>query len=136
MFLENQALLHSLQTTGIGRLERTAAQAIHCTVEVINEAIAGLETRLELQTRRLDEEQCYFTCFPADSVTVKVASVQSGTLAGDMQIEDRSNGRYEVSCIPKDAGEHRITAVINGQEFSEFRTITVTKRSFKPVESD
>ena len=38
-----------------------------------------------------------------------------------------------MSCIPKEAGEHRITAVINGQKFNEFPTITVTKRSFKPV---
>ena len=133
VFLENQALLHSLQTSGIGRLDKAAVQAIHCTVEVINEAIAGLETRLELVARRLDEEQCYFTCFPADSVTVKVASEQNGTLAGNMQIKDRNNGRYELSCIPKQAGEHRITAVINGQEFNEFPTISVTKRSFKPL---
>ena len=106
---------------------------IHCTAELINEAIAGLETRLELLTRRLDEERCYFTCFPAESVSFKVASEQNGTLAGDMKIKDRSSGRYEVSCIPKQAGEHRITAVINGQEFNEFLTITVAKRSFKPV---
>ena len=104
VFLENQALLHRLQTSGIGRLDKAAVQAIHCTVEVINEAIAGLETRLELLTRRLDEQQCYFTCFTADSVTVKVASEQNGTLAGDMKIKERNNGRYEVSCIPKEAG--------------------------------
>ena len=133
VFLQNRALLHSLQTSGIGRLDRTAVQAIHCTVELINEAIAGLETRLELITRRLDEEQRYFTNFSTDIVIVKVASVQGGTLAGDMQIKDRKNGRYEVSCIPKQDGEHQITAVINGQEFNEFPTITVTKRSFKPV---
>ena len=58
VFLENQALLHSLQTSGIGCLEKTSIQAIHCTVEVINEAIAGLEIRLELLTRRLDDKQC------------------------------------------------------------------------------
>ena len=133
VFLENQALLHGLQTSGIGRLDKARVQAIHCTVELLNEAIAGLETRLELITRRLDEERCYFTHFSADSVTVKVASVQSGTLASDMQITDRNSGRYEVSCIPKQAGEHRITAVINGQEFSEFPKITVSKRSFKAV---
>ena len=133
MFLENQALLHSLQTSGIRCLEKTSIQAIHCTVEVINEAIAGLEIRLELLTRRLDEKQCYFTCFPADSVIVKIASEQNGTLVGDMQIKDRNNGRYEVSCIPKQDGEHRIIAIINGQEFSEFPKITVSKRSFKPV---
>ena len=133
VFVENQTLLHSLHTSGIGRLDKTAAQAIHCTVELINEAVAGLETRLELITRCLDEEQCYFSYFPADRVTVKIASVQSGTLAGDMQIKDGDKGRYEVSCIPQQAGEHRITAVINGQEFSEFPNITVAKRSFKPV---
>ena len=133
VFLENQTLLHSLQTSGIGRLDKTAVQVIHCTVEQRNEAIAGLETRLELITRRLDEEQCYFSYFPADRVTVKVASTQNGTLAGDMQIKDRNNGRYEVSCIPKEAGEHQLTAVINGQEFIEFPKITVSKRSFKPV---
>jgi len=133
VFLENQALLHSLQTSGIGRLDKTAVQAIHCTVELTNKAIAGLETRFELITRRLDEEQCYFTYFPTDSVTVKVAPVRNGTLAGDVQIKDRSNGRYKVSCVPKQTGEHQITAVVNGQEFSEFPKITVTKRSFKPV---
>ena len=132
-FFENQALLHNLQTSGIGRLDKSAVQAIHCTVELINEAIAELETRLELITRRLDEEQRYFTCFAADSVTVKVASVQNGTLAGDVQVKSRSNGRYEVSCVPKQAGEHEIAVVINGQEFSECPKITVTKRSFKPV---
>ena len=133
VFLENQALLHSLQTSGIGHLDKTAVQAIHCTVKLLNEAIAGLETRLELITRRLDEEEFSFASFPADRVTVKVACVQNGALAGDMQIENRNNGSYEVSCIPKQAGEHRITVVINGQEFSEFPKITVTKRSFKPV---
>ena len=133
MYLENQALLHSIQTSGIGRLYKTAAQVIHCTVELINEAIAGLKTRLELVTRRLDAEQCYFTCFPAESVTFKVASEQNGTLAGDIKIKDRISGRYEVSCIPKQAGEHRITAVINGQEFNEFPTIAVAKRTYKPV---
>jgi len=133
VFLENQTLLQSLQTSGIGCLDKSAVQAIHCTVEPINEAITGLETRLELITRRLDEEQRYFTYFPADSLTVKVASVQSGTLAGDVQIMDRNNGRYEVFCIPKQDGEHQITAVINGQEFDEFPKITVAKRSFKPV---
>ena len=133
VFLENQALLRSLQTSGLGRLERTAVQAIHCTVEVTNEPIAGLETRLELITRRLDDEQCYFTCFPAENVTVKVASVQNGTLADDMQIKDRNNGMYEVSCIPKQDGEHQITAVINGQEFSQFPKMTVSKRTYKSV---
>ena len=38
VFLENRALLHSLQTSGVGRLERTALQAIYCAVDVINEA--------------------------------------------------------------------------------------------------
>ena len=95
--------------------------------------LSPLETRLELITRRLDEEQCCFTSFPADRITVKVASVQNGTLAGDMQIKDGNNGSYEVTCIPKQAGEHRITAVINGQEFSDFPKISVTKRSFKAV---
>ena len=131
VFLENQALIHSLQTSGIGHLDKTAVQAIHCAVKLLNEPIAGLETRLELITRRLDDEQSSFPA--ADSVTVKVASVQNGTLAGDIQIKDRNNGTYEVTCIPKQTGEHRIKAVINGQEFSEFSEIIVTKRSFKPV---
>jgi len=134
VFLENQALLHSLQISGIGRLDKTAVQAIHCTVELINEAIAGLETRLELITRRFDEEQCCLTYFPADSVAVKIASVLNGALACDLQIKERNKGRYEVSCIPKQDGEHQITAIVNyEEEFNEFPTITVTKRSFKPV---
>jgi len=133
LFWENQALLHSLQTSGIGRLDKTAVQAIHCTVELINEAITGLETRLELITRRFDEQQCHLTYFPADSVTVKITSVPNGALAGDLQIKERNKGRYEVSCIPKQDGQHQITAVINGQEFNEFPKISVAKRSFKPV---
>ncbi len=131
VFFENRELTESLKTSDIGRLDKTPTQASQCTVEGFSdEPTAGLETRFELITRRSDGELCY--CY-ADRVDVEVVSVEGGILAGDMQIKDRNNGRYEVSCIPKLPGEHYITALINEQKSKDFPTIQVKKRSFKPV---
>ena len=129
-FSENQALSESLQTLGIGCLDKPRARASQCTVEVFNEATAGLKTRFELITRRSNGEQCYY---PEDLVAVDVVSVQGGIFAVDVEIKDRKNGKYEVSCIPKLAGEHRIIALVNGLEFTDFPAILVNERSYKPM---
>ena len=134
VFLENKALCESMQNTGIGILSKTATKANRCTVEDLNEATAGLEKRFKLTTRNAEGKHSYY---PGDHVVVELASTEDGTLAGDMEIVDKKNGSYEVSCIPKREGKHKVTALVNGQEVSnlEFPAIHVRNRPYKLVQT-
>ena len=128
---ERESLLtESLQNSGIGRLDKTAAKANPCTVKGLMEATAGLETRFEFITRNAERKQSYS---PGDLVSVELASTEDGTLAGDMKIVDKKNGSYEISCIPKREGEHKVTARVNGEKISDLPSIHVKKRSHKLV---
>ena len=130
VFLENKTLTSSLQNEGIGRLHKTAPKANHCTVEGLNEATAGLETTFKLITRNAEGKQSYF---PGDLVVVELTSTEDGTFAGDVKIADKNNGNYEISCIPKRKGEHKVTARVNGEKISDLPSIHVKKRSYKLV---
>ncbi|XP_078346713.1 E3 ubiquitin-protein ligase TRIM71-like [Oculina patagonica] len=130
VFVKNKTLFESLQNEGIGRLDNTATKANQCSVEGFNEATAGLETRFKFITRNADRKQSYS---PGDRVVVELASTEDGTLAGDMKIVHKNNGNYEVSCIPKREGEHKVTARVNGEEISDHQSIHVEKRSYKLV---
>ncbi|KAL9955295.1 hypothetical protein ACROYT_G036598 [Oculina patagonica] len=130
VFVENKTLFESLQNEGIGRLDKTATEANQCTVENFNEATVGVETRFKFITRNAEGKQSYS---PGDRVVVELASTEDGTLAGDMKIVHKNNGSYEVSCIPKREGEHKVTARVNGEEISDLPSIHVKKRSFKLV---
>ncbi|KAL9955463.1 hypothetical protein ACROYT_G036791, partial [Oculina patagonica] len=112
------------------RFENSATKANQCSVEGFNEATAGLETRFKLITRNSEGKQSYS---PGDRVVVELASTEDGTLAGDMKIVHKNNGSYEVSCIPKREGEHKVTARVNGEEISDHQSIHVKKRSYKLV---
>ena len=132
VFLENKTLTSNLQIEGIGRLDKalTATIANQCTVEGFNEAIAGLETRFKFITRNAEGKQTYS---PGDLVVVELVSTEDGTLAGDMKIVDKNNGSYEISCIPKQEGEHKVTVRVNGEKISKLPSIHVKKRSYKLV---
>ena len=132
VFLENKTLISSLQNEGIGRLDKTltATKANQCTVKGFNKATAGLETRFKFITRNADGKQSYS---PGDLVVVELASTEDGTLAGDMKIVDKNNGSYEISCIPKREGVHKVTARVNGEKISDLPSIHVKKRSYKLV---
>ena len=130
VFLENKTLSESLQNYGVGCLNKTATKASQCTLEGFNEATAGLETRFKFVTRNAEGKQTYS---PGDLVVVELPSAEDGTLAGDMKIVDKNNGSYEVSCIPKREGEHKVTVRVNGEKISDLPSIHVKKRSYKLV---
>ena len=130
VFLENKTLTSSLQNEGIGRFHKTATKANQCTVKGLNKATAGLETRFTFITRNAEGKQSYS---PGDRVAVELACTEDGTLAGDMKIVDKNNGSYEISCIPKREGEHKVTARVNGEKISDLPSIHVNKRSYKVV---
>ena len=132
VFLENKTLTESLQNEGIGRFHKTATKANQCTVEGLNKATAGLETRFKVITRNAKGKQSYS---PGDLVVVELASSEDGTLAGDMKIVDKNNGSYEMSCIPKREGEHKVTARVNGEKINDLPSIHVKKRSYKLVKT-
>lgn len=126
--MENKALSESVQNEGIGRLDKSATKASKCTLEGLNKAITGLETRFKLITRNAEEKQCYS---PGGCVAVTLASTEVGTRAGEVKIVDKNNGSYEVSCIPQRKGEHIFTICVNGEEISDLPTLHVKKRSYK-----
>ena len=128
VFVENKLLSESVQNAGIGRLEKSATKASHCTLEGFNKATTGLQTRFKLITRNAEEKQSYSS---GDCVVVELASTEDGSLAGELKIVDNNNGSYEISCIPKRKGEHKFTACVNGEEISDLPTIHVKKRSYK-----
>ncbi|XP_078353860.1 E3 ubiquitin-protein ligase TRIM71-like [Oculina patagonica] len=130
VFVENKTLFESLQNEEIGRFENSASKANQCSVEGFNEATAGLETRFKFITRNAEGKQSNSL---GDRVVVELASTEDGTLAGDMKIVNRNNGSYEVSCIPKREGEHKVTVRLNGEEISYVLSIHVKKRSYKLV---
>ncbi|XP_078346405.1 E3 ubiquitin-protein ligase TRIM71-like [Oculina patagonica] len=130
VFVENKAFAESAKNEGVGRLDKTATKANQCTVEGFNEATAGLETQFKFITRNAEGKQSYSL---GDRVVVELASTEDGNLAGDIKIVHKSNGSYEVSCIPKREGEHKVTARVNGEEIGDHPSIYVEKRSYKLV---
>ena len=130
VFLENQALTEIFQNTEIGHLAKTGTELNRCSVEGFQEATAGLETRFEVITRNSKGEQC---CCPDDRIAVKVVSAHGGNSAAEMKITGRNDGRYDVSCIPKQIGEHQVLVKINGEDINYVPTIQVKERSYTPV---
>lgn len=132
VFCENKALRDTVQNAAIGVLDKTATKGNQCTVEDLNEATAGLEIRFKLITRNAEGKQSYS---PGDHVVVQLASSEDGTLAGEIKIVSENNGSYEVSCIPKREGKHKVTACVNGEQVGHLTTFHVTKRCYKLVQT-
>lgn len=128
VFLENSALNSIVQNDGIGRLDKSPTKPNQCTMESLDKVTAGLQARFQLVTQNAEGKQSYS---PGDRIVMDLASIEDGTLAGEMKIVDRNNGRYEVSCIPNRKGEHKFLAFVNGEEISSLSTVHVKKRSYK-----
>ena len=94
-------------------------------MEGFQEATAGLKTEFEVITRNSKGEQYY--C-PGD-----VISSQGTNVAAEIRIVDNNNGRYVISFIPSQAGQHTLTIQVNGESIKEFLPICIKERSFTPV---
>ena len=130
VFLKNQEIHERLHEEKLGRLDETATDADQCSLQLSEEATAGLESKFKVITRNSTKQQYY--C-PGDYITAEIKSAQSGKTAADVRIVDENNGSYAVSFIPGEAGQHLATVIVNGEKLKELPLIDVGERTFKRI---
>jgi len=132
LFWENQEISQILQESTIGHFDETATEASQCSVEGFQAATAGLETEIEVHviTRNSEGKQCYCPGYYIDLCSI---SSQGTNVAAEIKVVDNNNGRYVISFIPSQAGQHTLTIQVNGENIKQFLPIFVKERSFTPV---
>ena len=130
VFLKNQEIHERLHEEKLGRLDETATDADQCSLQLSEEATAGLESKFKVITRNSMKQQYY--C-PGDYITAEIKSAQSGKTAADVRIVDENNGSYAISFIPGEAGQHLATVIVNGEKLKELPLIDVGERTFKRI---
>ena len=134
MFVKNEALSTVLEESVIGHLEQSVTEAKQCSVDDFRSATAGLATELELITRNSEGEQYYSA---GDYITVQLISVNQdlniNCIAEEVEIVDWQNGRYTVSFIPSESGQHLLTVQVNGENITKFPPVEIKERCFKPL---
>ena len=132
LFLPSQEVFDILEKAKLGRLYKTAADVNQSSVEGVEDARAGLESQFQVITRNFEGKQCYCR---GNNVTVEIMSAASGKAAADVQIDDKNDGSYTVSFIPREPRQHLVTVQVNGEKLKENSEIQVKERSFKLVRS-
>ena len=135
VFVKNEAVSTVLEESVIGRLEQSATEAKQCFVDdFILSATAGLATEIEVISRNSEGEQYYCS---GDYITVQLISVNqdlnSNCIAEKVKIVDWLNGRYTVSFIPSESGQHLLTVQVNGENITIFPPVEIKERCFKPL---
>ena len=130
VFLQNQELSEILQKTRLGRLGETTTEVNQCSLEGFEEATIGLQSQFQVITRNFEGQKCY--C-PGDYIAVEIMSAQAGKAAAEVKVVYQTDGNYAVSFIPSEAGQHIVTAGVNGENLRELPPIDVKERSFKPM---
>ena len=130
VFLKNQEIHERLHEEKLGRLDETATDADQCSLQLSEEATAGLESKFKVITRNSTKQQYY--C-PGDYITAEIKSAQSGKTAADLRIVDENNGSYAISFIPGEAGQHLATVIVNGEKLKKLPLIDVGERTFKSI---
>ena len=131
VFVKNEAVY---EETVIGRFEQSVTEAKQCSVDDFRSATAGLATEIEVITRNSDGEQYYCA---GDYITVQLISVKQdfhiNCIAEEVKIIDWQNGRYTVSFIPSESGQHLLTVHVNGEYITKFPPVEIKERCFKPL---
>ena len=131
VFVKNEAVY---EETVIGRFEQSVTEAKQCSVDDFRSATAGLATEIEVITRNSDGEQYYCA---GDYITVQLISVKQdfhiNCIAEEVKIIDWQNGRYTVSFIPSESGQHLLTVEVNGENITKFPPVEIKERCFKPL---
>ena len=134
VFVKNEAVSTVLEESVIGRLEQSVTEAKQCFIHTFTSATAGLATETEVITRNSEGEQYYCA---GDYITVQLISVNqdlnSNCIAEEVKIVDWQNGRYTVSYIPSESGQHLLTVQVNGEYITKFLPIEIKERCFKPL---
>ena len=131
VFVKNEAVL---EESVIGRLEQSVTEAKQCSVDDFTSATAGLATEIEVTTRNSEGEQYYCA---GDYTTVQLISANQdlniNCIAEEVKIVDWQNGRYTVSFIPSESGQHLLSVQVNGENITKFRPVEIKERCFKPL---
>ena len=131
VFVKNEAVL---EESVIGRLEQSVTEAKQCFIHTFRSATAGLTTEIEVITSNSEGEQYYCA---GDYITVQLISVNqdlnSNCIAEEVKIVDWQNGRYTVSFIPSESGQHLLTVQVNGEYITKFLPVEIKERCFKPL---
>ena len=134
VFVKNEAVSTVLEESVIGRLEQSATEAKQCAVDDFRSATAGLAMEIEVITRNSDGELYYCA---GDYITVQLHSVNqdrnTNCIAEEVKIVDWQNGKYTVSFIPSETGQHLLTVQVNGENITKFPPVEIKERCFKPL---
>ena len=131
VFVKNEAVL---EESVIGRLEQSVTEAKQCSVDDFTSATAGLATEIEVITRNSEGEQYYCA---GDYISVQLISANQdlniNCIAEKVKIVDWQNGRYTVSFIPSESGQHLLTVQVNGENITKFPPVEIKERCFKTL---
>ena len=134
VFVKNQAVSTVLEESVIGRLEQSLTEAKQCFVDDFRSATAGLAKEIEVITRNSEREQYYCA---GDYITVQLISVNEdlniNCIAEEAKIVDWQNGRYTVSFIPNESGQHSLSVQVNGENITKFPPVEIKERCFEPL---
>lgn len=134
VFVKDEAVSTVLQESVIGRLEQSATEAKQCLVDDFRSATAGLAMEIEVVTRNSDGELYYCA---GDYITVQLHSVNqdrnTNCIAKEVKIVDWQNGKYTVSFVPSESGQHLLTVQVNGENIKKFPPVEIKERCFKPL---
>ena len=134
VFVKNEAVSTVLEESVIGRLEQSLTEAKQCFVDDFRSATAGLAKEIEVITGNSEGEQYYCA---GDYITVQLISVNEdlniNCIAEEAKIVDWQNGRYTVSFIPSESGQHSLSVQVNGEYITKFKPVEIKERCFKPL---
>ena len=134
VFVKNEAVSTVLEESVIGHLEQSLTEAKQCFVDDFRSATAGLAKEIEVITRNSEGEQYYCA---GDYITVQLISVNqdlnTNCIAEELKIIDWQNGKYTVSFIPSESGQHLLTVQVNGENITRFQPVEMKERCFKPL---
>ena len=101
VFVENQKMLKTVNTEGIGILEilqQTNGSQSVAEGKGIQEGTVGVEAEFVLTTKNAEGEQCYNK---HDRLTVEIRDEKGRESATEVRINDNKDGSYKISYSPK-----------------------------------
>lgn len=115
-FVENQMLLHAVNTEEIGLFEVTfkKTKAHHSITEGkgIKEAIVGVEAQFVLSTRNAQGSVCHGN---HDSIKLEITNDQGQNYATEVGIQDNKDGTYNISYSVLEVGKYSAVVKLNGE---------------------
>ena len=136
VFKENPLPNENLTNRGIGRVGTTDTDRVQSTAEGdgLAEAVAGLEAQFVVTTKNPKGDVCYS---PLDRVAVEITRRGGQEPMGNVQIEDKKNGSYQVRYLVADPGERDVRVTVNGEDVrgGPFPPIRVKPRELKTLMS-